>query len=55
MDEIELKPGYSTVEIPGKCLKYLAEQEYGDCLKELLKGEDGKKGADSSVFACYSG
>ena len=43
MDDIELKPGYSTVEIPGKCLKCLAEQEYGDCLKELLKGEEGKK------------
>lgn len=37
MNEIELKPGYSTVEIPGKCLKCLAEQEYGNCLKGLLK------------------
>ena len=43
MDSIELRPRYSTVEIPGKCIKCLAEQEYGDCLKELMKGEEGKK------------
>ena len=43
MDEIELEPRYSTVEIPGKCVKCLAEQEYGNCLRELLKGEEGKR------------
>jgi len=42
MKDIELKPSYTTVNIPGKCLKCLAEQEYGDCLRELLKGEEGK-------------
>jgi hypothetical protein len=40
--DIELKPSYTTVNIPGKCLKCLAEQEYGDCLRGLLKGEEGK-------------
>jgi hypothetical protein len=43
MDDIELKPGYSTKEIPGKCIKCLAEQEYRNCLWELLKGEGDKK------------
>jgi len=42
MKEIELKPSYTTVSLPGKCLKCLAEQEYGDCLRGLLKGEEGK-------------
>ena len=43
MKKIELEPKYSTVEIPGKCLKCLAEQQYGDCLRDLLKGEEGEK------------
>ena len=37
--DIELTPRYSTKEIPGKCLKCLADQEYTDCLKALLGGE----------------
>ena len=36
---IELTPGYSTKEIPGKCLKCLADQEYTECLRALLGGE----------------
>ena len=43
MDKIELQPNYSTAEIPGKCIKCLAEHEYGNCLKELLRGEEGKE------------
>jgi hypothetical protein len=43
MDKIELEPSYSTVNLPGKCIKCLAEQQYGDCLKQLLQGDDGKK------------
>ena len=54
MDKIELKPGYSTVEIPGKCLKCLAEQEYGDCLRELLKGQEGKKEVEERFEALVS-
>jgi predicted Fe-Mo cluster-binding NifX family protein len=54
MNEIELKPGYSTVEIPGKCLKCLAEQEYGDCLKGLLKGEEGKRELEERFEALVS-
>lgn len=54
MDKIELKPGYSTVEIPGKCIKCLAEQEYGDCLRELLKGEEGKRELEERFEALIS-
>jgi len=54
MDKIELKPAYSTVEIPGKCLKCLAEQEYGDCLRKLLRGEEGKKELEERFEALLS-
>jgi hypothetical protein len=54
MDKIELKPGYSTVEIPGKCLKCLAEQEYGDCLRQLLQGEEGKREVEERFEALLS-
>ena len=42
MDSFELEPGYSTKEIPGKCLKCLAEHELNNCLMQLLseEGED---------------
>jgi len=39
MDSFELEPGYSTKEIPGKCLKCLAEHELNNCLMLLLRGE----------------
>jgi len=42
-DDIELEPRYSTREIPGKCIKCLAEEEYGRCLRELLKGGSENK------------
>ena len=38
MEPINLDPRYSTKEIPGKCIKCLAEQELNNCLIELLKG-----------------
>lgn len=39
MDSYELSPGYSTKEIPGKCLKCLAEHELNNCLMVLLREE----------------
>lgn len=54
MDKIELKPRYSAVEIPGKCIKCLAEQEYGDCLRQLLKGEEGEKEVEDRFEALLS-
>ncbi len=42
MDSFNLEPRYSTKEIPGKCLKCLAEHELNNCLMLLLReeGED---------------
>ena len=54
MDKIELKPAYSTVEIPGKCIKCLAEQEYGNCLRQLLRGEQGKRELEERFEALLS-
>jgi len=45
MDSFDLNPGYSTSQIPGKCVKCLAEQELNNCLLELLKG----KGEDEEI------
>jgi hypothetical protein len=38
--DMELEPRYSTREIPGRCIKCLAEEQYRDCLRQLLKGGD---------------
>ena len=43
MEQINLDPRYSTSEIPGKCIKCLAEQELNSCLMELLRGEGENK------------
>lgn len=40
MDSFDLAPGYSTSEVPGKCLKCLAEKELNNCLLELLGEEE---------------
>jgi hypothetical protein len=40
MESFNLEPRYSTSEIPGKCIKCLAEQELNNCLLELLKSEE---------------
>ena len=39
MEPINLDPRYSTKDIPGKCIKCLAEKELDNCLIELLRGE----------------
>ena len=43
MELFELKPRYSNNEIPGKCIKCLAEQELNNCLRELLREESENK------------
>ena len=41
---IEFEPRYTTREIPGRCLKCLADEQYRHCLRELLKGNsEGKE------------
>ena len=39
MEPIDLNPKYSTKDIPGKCIKCLAEQELSSCLRVLLTDE----------------
>ncbi len=39
MKPIELGPQHSTKEISPKCIKSLAEQEVGNCLRALLRDE----------------
>lgn len=39
MDNINLNPRYSTGNLPGRCVKCLAEDELNKCLFSLLKGE----------------
>ena len=43
MKPINLEPRYSTNEIPGKCVKCLAEKELGSCLMVLLKEAEENK------------
>jgi predicted Fe-Mo cluster-binding NifX family protein len=43
MDTINLDPRYSTSDVPGKCIKCLAELELGKCLLELLRAEGDDK------------
>jgi hypothetical protein len=43
MEPIELEPRYTNRELPGRCIKCLAEQELDGCLRELLRGEDNEE------------
>ncbi len=55
MEPINLDPMYSTREIPGKCIKCLAEQELNNCLLELLRqGEVGNKELENRFEALVS-
>ena len=50
-DDIELEPHYTNKEVPGRCLKCLAEQETRNCLWELLKGEGRNKELEKTYEA----
>ncbi len=54
MEPIDLEPRLSTKEIPGKCIKCVAEQELGNCLRELLKGEGRNKELEQRFEALVS-
>ena len=43
MEPINLDPRYSTSNVPGRCLKCLAEEELNKCLVGLLRGEGDDK------------
>jgi len=51
---LELEPRYSTREIPGRCVKCLAEERYRDCLRELLKGGSEGKELEETYEALVS-
>jgi hypothetical protein len=37
MDSFNLEPTYTTGEIPGKCIRCLAEEELNTCLRAILR------------------
>jgi len=39
MEPIILEPRYSTNDVPGRCLKCLAEEKLFGCMGQLLRGE----------------
>ena len=43
MEPINLNPRYSTSNVPGRCVKCLAEEELNNCLLELLRAEGDDK------------
>jgi hypothetical protein len=43
LGDIELEPRYTSREIPGRCVRCLAEQEYADCLRQLLRSDDERE------------
>lgn len=43
MEPVSLEPRYSSKDIPGKCIKCLAEKELNDCLMALLREEGESK------------
>ena len=47
MDSFNLEPRYSTGQLPGKCIKCLAEQELSNCVMELLR--DGDSESDEKI------
>jgi len=54
MEPINLNPRYSTKEIPGKCIKCLAEQELNSCLLELFRALGENKELEQRFEALVS-
>jgi hypothetical protein len=40
MESIDLTPRYSSNEVPGRCIKCLAEEKLFSCMRELFKEEE---------------
>ena len=57
MESIDLAPKYSTNEVSGRCVKWLAEEKLFSCMRELFKDEKDplKASAEVSDFAVFSG
>lgn len=54
MEPINLEPKYSTAEIPGKCLKCMAEQQLDSCLRQLLVEQGENKELQKRYSALLS-
>lgn len=54
MESINLEPSYSTSQLPGQCLKCLAEHELGNCLRLLLLVEGENKEMQQRYSALLS-
>lgn len=54
MKPINLEPKYSTAEIPGKCLKCMAEQQLDSCLRQLLVEQGENKELQKRYSALLS-
>lgn len=54
MRPIELEPRHSTTEIPGKCIKCLAEKELDSCLRQLLSEQGENREARERFQALTS-
>ncbi|MBN1190368.1 MAG: hypothetical protein JXA46_11490 [Dehalococcoidales bacterium] len=52
METIDLEPRYSTTEIPGRCIRCLAEEKLFSCMRELLK-EDKEDNDDPELQNKY--
>ena len=51
---MDLEPRYSTKEIPGRCIKCLAEEQSRDCLRQLLRGGSEDKELQETYEALVS-
>jgi hypothetical protein len=54
MDDIDLIPRYSTNEVPGRCIKCLAEEKLFSCMRELLKEEKDMDALQQRYQILYS-
>ncbi len=54
MEPINLTPRYSTNEIPGRCIKCLAEEKLFNCMRELLKEEEDSSDLQQKYKIIYN-
>lgn len=51
---IDLVPYYSTNELPGKCIRCLAEEKLFNCMRELLRAEQDSSYLQEKYEALYT-
>jgi hypothetical protein len=54
MEPIDLKPMYSTNEVPGRCIKCLAEEKLFSCMRELLNEDKDSHELQQKYKILYS-